>query len=204
MKKLLAVILIATFHSFLHAADVLPINEYKGINTDDSPITLQGGQTPESENVVTDDGFGLKGRKGFVRYSTETSSGLWEFPLSNGTRYLITKSGGTLKATTDGNFSVYIGTVPTDRTVAGSVLGDRFYYSDTLNGLKYWTGSAVVTSSKTMTFDKLVTWKVACRGWKIGRREDHISLQIFGRNELDFGYQSNRRRSRANPDIRVS
>lgn len=141
------------------SAQVLSINQFSGINSDDSPLTLQNGQTPDSRNLLTDDGPGVQGRKGFVQYSTESSSGLYEFPLSNGTRYLITKSGSNLKATTDGKFSVLIGTVPTDRIIAVAVLGDKFFYSDTLNGLKYWDGTSVTTSSRTLTFDKLVTFK---------------------------------------------
>ena len=142
------------------AEEVLSINQFSGLNTDSSPLTLSNGQTPDSRNVITDDNPGLQGRKGFIRFSSSPASGnLWEFPLSNGTRYLITIDNGNLKATTDGEFDILIGTVPTDRTVAGAVLGDKFFFSDTLNGLKYWNGTSVTTSSKTMTFDKLVTFK---------------------------------------------
>ncbi len=39
-------------------AEVLAINQFSGLNTDDSPLQLAEGQTPDSENVVTDDGPG--------------------------------------------------------------------------------------------------------------------------------------------------
>jgi hypothetical protein len=157
VKKLLPFLLL--FFAGPVKAQTLAINQFGGINTDDSPLTLENGQSPDSRNLLTDDGPGVQGRKGFVRYSTEPSSGLWEFPLSNGTRYLISSSGGNLKATTDGTFSTFIATVPTDRVTAAAVLGDKFFFSDTLNGLRYWNGASVTSSSNTMTFDKLVTFK---------------------------------------------
>ena len=142
-------------------SETFNVNKFSGLNTDDSTLTLQNGQTPDSANAVTDNGPGLQGRRGYVRYSTEPATSIWEFPLSNGIRYIIVNTGGGfLKADTgDGVFNVMVGTVPTDRIVSGSVLGDRFYYVDTLNGLKYWTGSAVTVASAALTFDNLVTWK---------------------------------------------
>jgi len=157
MRKLLAVIFLMS--AIPLSAEVYSINKFGGLNTDDSPLTLTEGQTPDSENVVTDDGPGIKGRLGEIRYSTESSTGLWEFPMSNGTRYLITKSSNTLKATTNGTFSVVVSTVPTDRDLGVAVLGDKLFFCDSLNGLKYWDGSSVTTSSKTLTFTMLATYK---------------------------------------------
>lgn len=183
MKKLLAVIVLMAAPVFSYSAEVLPINQFSGINTDDSPLSLQNGQTPDSENVVTDEGFGIRGRSGYIRYSTESASSfIAEFPLSNGTRYLITRSGSNLKATTDGTFSVLVGTVPTDRTIAYATLGDKFFYSDTLNGLKYWNGTSVTVASAAMTVDKLVAWKgrLAAAGKSGSERVIFLSKYLDG------------------------
>lgn len=141
-------------------AETQAINQFSGLNTDDSPLTLSNGQTPDSENVLDDDGPGLQGRKGFVSFATQTPVGMWEFPKSDGTRYLIVNTGTRLLADTGaGTFQTLVSTVPADRTVAASVLGDRFYFADTLNGLKYWDSTTVFVASGTMKVDKLCTWK---------------------------------------------
>lgn len=177
-------LLIATF--FFAAplsAEVVSLNQFSGLNTDDSPLNLQQGFTPDSENVVTDEGPGVQGRKGFIRFSTEPANGLWEFPLSNGTRYILTKSGSNLKAaTSDGVFDVLVSTVPSDRVIAAAVLGDRFYFADTLNGLKYWDGSSVVVASGALTVDKLVTWKgrLAASGKTGATRAIYLSKYLDG------------------------
>lgn len=163
--------------------EVQSFNKFSGLNTDDSPLQLQDGQTPDSENVLTDDGPGVQGRKGFVSFSTEPSAGLWEFPLSNGTRYIITKSGGNLKAATaNGIFSILISTVPSDRVTAAAPLGDKFYFADTLNGLKYWNATAVFVASASLTVDKLVTWKgrLAAAGLSGATRTIYLSKLYDG------------------------
>lgn len=159
MKKFL----LALFASLAISAarsEVLSINQFGGINTDDNSITLTEGQTPDSLNVVTDDGPGLQGRKGTIQFSTQVCVDLWEFPNTNGTRYMICRSTmtGTLVASNgDSTFDIAIGTVPTDRKTVGSALGDRFYYANTLDGLKYWNTTSVVVASASLTVDKLVT-----------------------------------------------
>jgi len=169
-------------------AETVSFNQFSGLNSDDSPLTLQNGQTPDSENVITDDGPGLQGRKGFTAYSTETVTGsfasLWEFPLSNGTRYLIEASGGRMKATTAGGFTVNISTIPTDRLTVGTPLGDRFYFANTTDGLKYWDGASVTVASTTMKVDKLVTWKgrLAAAGIAAAPRVIYLSKYLDGTN----------------------
>jgi hypothetical protein len=160
MKRAALLLLALLSFSGLHA-ETLSINKFGGLNTDDSPLTLDG-QTPDSQNVVTDDGPGVKGRQGFIVFSTDPASGMWEFPVSNGTRYIIKayKSAGLLKANTgDGNFTTTISTIPTDRDIVASPLGDKFFFSDTTNGLKYWNTASTTTVDRTLTFDKLVTFK---------------------------------------------
>lgn len=167
----------------LSAAEIYPFNQFSGLNTDDNPLQLQDGQTPESENVLTDEGPGIQGRKGFIVFSTEPASSLWEFPLSDGTRYIITKSGSNLKADTgDGTFNIQVSTVPSDRITAASVLGDRFYFADTLNGLKYWNGTSVVIASAALTVDNLVTWKgrLAASGVPANTRVIYLSKYLDG------------------------
>ena len=182
MKRLVAIAFAVALRA-VGFADVLPINQFGGLNSDDSPLTLQNGQTPDSDNVLTDLGPGVQGRKGFISFSTEPSSGLWEFPLSDGTRYLITKSGGYLKAaTSDGVFDILISTVPEDRVTAATPLGDKFYFADTLNGLKYWNGTSVTVASAAMTVDKLVTFKgrLAAAGKSGAQRTIYLSKYLDG------------------------
>lgn len=159
-------------------ADLASFNQFSGINTDDSPLLLTGGQTPDSENVITDDGPGLQGRKGFVAFATQTAVGMWEFPKSDGTRYLIANTGSRLLADTgSGTFSTLVSTVPSDRTVAASVLGDRFYFADTTNGLKYWDGTSVFIATAALKVDKLVTWKgrLVAAGLAASQRQIYLS-----------------------------
>lgn len=160
---------------------VTSINSFGGLNTKDSPMTLIG-QSPDSENVVTDDGNGLTGRKGFVTSSTEPSSALWTFPMSNGTRYLITRSSNTLKATTGTSFTVTVSTVANGVETVGTPLGDKWYFANTTDGLKYWDGSSVVLASAAMKVDKLVTFKgrLAAAGKSGSLRVIYLSKYLDG------------------------
>jgi len=159
MRKLLFIFFFCTMRGVTHG-DVLPIVKYGGLNSDYSPLTYDS-QTPDSENVVTDIDSRIQGRQGFVKISTNTSTALWTFPKSDGTKYLISIVDGILKASTDNGltFNTSISTVPTDRTVAGTSLGDAFYFSDTKNGLKSWNGTTVSVSSASMKFSILTTFK---------------------------------------------
>lgn len=136
----------------------LQINQFAGLNSDDSPLSLVGGQTPDSQNIQTDAGPGIQGRNGYVSFSTQTSNNLWEFPNSNGTRYLITQSSNTLKASTGGSsFTIKISTVAFNVTTVGAVLGDKFFFANTTDGLKYWDGASVSVVDKTLKFNQLAT-----------------------------------------------
>lgn len=181
MKWLLLLILFFPSKIF---AEVLSINQFSGLNTDDSPLTLLNGQTPDSENVITDDGPGLYGRKGFVIHSTESCSNLWSFPKSDGTRYLITLSGNTLKATTGTTFNISISTVDTNVTTVATPLGDRWYFANTTDGLKYWDGSSVYVASTAMKVNQLVTFKgrLAASGLSASPRTIFLSKYLDGTN----------------------
>lgn len=160
IKRLLFIISLIVSGFLCVHAETVSVNQFGGLNTDDNPLTLIDGKTPDSENVVTDNGPSLEGRNGFVTFSTETTKDLWEFPLSDGTRYLITHSSDTLKATTGGsNFNIYVSSVAPDIQTVATVLGDRFYFANTVDGLKYWDGTSVVVASASLTVDKLVTHK---------------------------------------------
>lgn len=155
-------------------SDVFQINEFSGLNTDANTATLQKGQTPDSQNVVTDLGS-IQGRKGFIRFSTQSAVDIFQFPLSNGTRYLIKRSGGYLLADTGlGTFSTVVSTIPSDRKTVASVLGDKFYFSNSLDGLKYWNGTSVVVASPTLTFTMLATHKGRLWGAGIGGEERNL------------------------------
>lgn len=165
-------------------AEVLSINQFSGLNTDDSPLTLLNGQTPDSENVVTDDGPGIHGREGFVLYSTESSRGLWSFPKSDGTKYLITLSGNNLKATVGSTFNIFIATVSDTATTVATPLGDRWYFANTVDGLKYWDGSSVFVASTAMKVSQLVTFKgrLAASGLSTSPRVIFLSKYLDGTN----------------------
>ena len=99
MKYLYAAIILfwagssyAAQSSVVGAPQGITIEEFKGLNTDDSPLTLEDGQTPDSENIVTDEGTGFSGREGFVDFSTEPCRAFWELTHSNGTRFLVCQS----------------------------------------------------------------------------------------------------------------
>lgn len=145
-------------------AETINIQEFKGLNTDDSRLTLQNGQTPDSENVRTDEGPGITNREGFVQFSTVSASDMWILPHSNGTRYLIIASSNTMKADIGTRaFTISVSTIPTSVRTVGTVMGDRFYFANTIDGLKYadFSGSiaAVGVASPTLTVDNLVTHK---------------------------------------------
>lgn len=152
-------------------AQILPINEFHGLNTDDDPLFLKNGQTEDAENVVTDDGNGLSGRQGYARLSTQTASNLWTFPHSNGNTYIIAQSSGEIRASLGGsNFTIFIATVDPNIDTVATNLGDRFYFANRTDGLKYSTGSVAIVSSTTMKVNQLVTHKG--RLFAVGRIDD--------------------------------
>lgn len=159
-------IALAPLFSIANAA-ILPISEFSGLNTEASPATLQGGQTPDSENVVTDEFGGLQPRQGFTLCHTSSSTAQWVFPHSGGTIYQIIQSGNVLKADTGGcTFSVTISTVASGINTAAAVLGDRFYFTNTTDGLRYWDTSTVTVASATIAATQLVAHKA--RLWAAG------------------------------------
>lgn len=159
--------------------DVLPVNEFSGLNTDDSSLALISGQTPDSQNVVTDRG-GLQGRKGFIRYSTQPASDIFQFPLSNGTRYFIKRSSNTLLADTgSGAFATVVSTIPTDRKTVVTVLGDRLYFMNTTDGLKYWDATSVFVASASINGTMLVTFKGRLAVAGIGGQERVLRLSKY-------------------------
>lgn len=156
----LFVLLLFLSGGILHAADPFTIPLPKGLNADDDPFFLQDGQSPDSENVMTDEIKGLSGRKGFVDFSTEPSRGIYVFTHSNGNRYLITQSSNILKATLGGtNFTVSVGTVDPNVTTVGSALGDRFYYVNTTDDLRFWDTTSVVTTTSGLKASMIATFK---------------------------------------------
>src|SRR3990167_10953616 len=76
--------------------EVLSINKFGGLDTENDPLFVDSGKSWDSENVQTGGKFGLSPREGFVSFSTEASAGMWNFPLSNGSSYRITESSGIL------------------------------------------------------------------------------------------------------------
>lgn len=165
-------------------ADVLPINSFGGLDTDNSPLLTKEGMTPDAENVNTDEIFGLSPRKGFVSFSTEVSAGLWVFPLSNGSQYIITASSGTLKATLSGNnFTAILSTYDTSARISATSLGDKFYWSSS-DGLKHWDTSVVTVDSVALNFTLLVTWKgrLAGAGKSGDTRTVYLSEYLNGSN----------------------
>jgi hypothetical protein len=175
--------------------EVYPINTFGAINTDNDPLTLVD-QSPDSQNVVTDDGPGLTGRKGFVSLSTESLKAMWVLPHSSGTRYKIGQSSGTLKASTDGlTYNITISTVDQQYTTAGAVLGDAFYFSDLTNGLKKATfsGSAatVVSVSTSLRFSMLISAQGRLMGAGIPGSERILRISEYTPNESNFTLVAN-------------
>lgn len=142
-------------------AQTFPISTFAGINTDDSPLLLKNGQTPGSQNVRTDEpGGGLEGRQGFAIANTQSCSDVWEFPNSNGTRYVICRSTVTntlIGGQNIGNLNIIISTVSAAFPTVASVLGDKFFWSNKTDGLSYWTGTSTVAVNSSLKFDNLVT-----------------------------------------------
>ena len=164
------------------AWNILQISRFAGLDTDNDPLMLKEGQTPDSENVVTDDILGLGPRKGFVQFSTQTGKAHWVFNHSNGSRYLIVQDSDTLKATTGGNsFSITIGTVDSRVVTAATQLGDKWFYSNTTDGLKYWDTSTVFTATSGLKVSILATHKG--RVWAAGHLSDRRT--IYGSEYLN-------------------
>jgi len=138
----------------------LHVNQFGGMMKDVDPLALEDSMAADSENVITDLGNGIQPRDGYIAYSTEPSKALWVFAKSDGTRYLITHSGDSLKADSGNKtFATVISTVAPSIVTAGSQLGDYFYFCNTVDGLKRWDGATVTIASATMTANQLVTWK---------------------------------------------
>ncbi|RTL20771.1 MAG: hypothetical protein EKK55_17450 [Rhodocyclaceae bacterium] len=161
----------------------MSINKFGGLDTDTAEILLQDDETPDSENVITDEFASLGPRKGFVQYSTTSASNIWTFPHSNGTRYIIIQSGGNILADTgSGLFATTISTVSASDTTVGTVLGDKFYFANKTDGLKYWDTSTVTVASATLKVDNLVTWKgrLAAAGKVGSERTIYLSKFLVG------------------------
>ena len=181
MKKFYWIILL--FLSSTIFADTLAINQFKGLITDDDPLFIDG--TPDSQNVVTDVGSGLNPRQGFIPFSTETCrKKLYQFPHSNGTKYIISIDSGNVKANTGaGNFTIFISTVDPSVKTVGATLGDRFYFCNQTDGLKYWDSSNVVVSTTLIKANVLTAHKG--RLWASGVVGDLRT--IYGSGYLDGG-----------------
>lgn len=159
--------------------EVLSINKFGGLDTENDPLFVDSGKSWDSENVQTGGKFGLSPREGFVSFSTEASAGMWNFPLSNGSSYRITESSGILKALLNGsNFTVIIGTINQSVRTAAATLGDRFYWSSA-DGLKYWDTSTVTMSSRTLNFTNLVAFKGRLAGAGVTGNERLIYLSEY-------------------------
>ena len=167
MKKwLLLSLLSVCFNTPIHAQN-LPLTQFGGLDTDNDPLFVQDGMTPDAENVNTDDALGISPRKGFTRFSTQTPQNQWVFSHSNGTRYIIIKSSNLLKADTGlGTFVLTVSTVAFNINTVASALGDLWYFSDTENGLKYWNTSSATVVSPSLKFTGMATHKG--RLWGIG------------------------------------
>ena len=169
IRKILGICLL--FSICLVFADTFSISKFGGIITKDDPLVMPEGNTPDSENVLTDEGQGLKPRKGFIIFSTESSRNLWSFYTSAGSKYLITQSSGVIKATLGGSiFGILIGTVSTNVITSISALGDKLYYSNTVDGLKVWDTFTVQVVTGSYKAKYLVTHKG--RLWMAGIAND--------------------------------
>ena len=161
MKKFLFLLAFLPISVF---AEQLNISQFGGLNVDDSAMSLQANQTGDAENVITDLGPGLGPRQGYTSLSTTTcSGGLWSFPHSNGTRYLLCHdtTANTLKASSNGgtNFTLLVSTVAASLPLAVSALGDSVYFANTTDGLKSWDTTTVSVASAALTVNQLVTHK---------------------------------------------
>lgn len=131
-----------------------------GLNTDDDPSRIEDGHTPDAENVVTDEIYGVRGRKGYVAFSTESSRNLWVFPHSNGNNYIITQASGVLRASLGtSSFSITIGTISTTELSEAASFGDMFYWVNIIDGLKYWDTNLVHVASSNIKADHIAVHK---------------------------------------------
>lgn len=144
------------------------INQFGGNNSDDSPLLLKNGQTPDSMNCVTDEpGGGLIGRMGYIQFSTYPANAMWSFPTSGGTNYFIVHSGNKLLADTGtGKFTTVVSTVAAGIPTVAASLGDKFFWSNTIDGLHSWDGSTAVIVSSTIKCTSLVNYvgRLWCSG----------------------------------------
>ncbi len=164
----------------------IPVSEFGGIDTDNDPLFLIG-KANDSQNVNTDEAQGISPRLGFTRFSTEPSKGLGVFSHSNGVNYIITQSSNVLKANTgDGEFVIVIATVDPNVPTATSQLGDKLFFVNINDPLKYWDTNIVVSVSTPINFSQLVTHKV--RLWGAGNPKNE---RIIYGSKQDDGTQWN-------------
>lgn len=145
--------------------EVFTVPQPRGLNTDDNPIFLNKGQfmqTPDAQNVVTDETVGIKPRAGFTNFSTQTGSDMWVFYHStkNNTYNIIQSSNRIIAASNGGiNFNIGAGTVNPNVTTVASQLGDRLYFMNTSDGLSYWNTDNEVRVSTNVNGNLLATHK---------------------------------------------
>ena len=136
----------------LARGEVLPIlPKAQGLNTDTNPLLITDGKTPDAENILSDESGGLRPRLGFTRFSTQTVSQEWVFPHSNGTRYIIGRTSNTIMASIgNSNFTIFVATVDPNQRTAAAVLGDKWFFGNQTDVLKYWDSGAVIVTSSTI------------------------------------------------------
>lgn len=180
---IIAFILLSLADAF---AGQINVGNYKGLDTDNDPLYVANGMSPDSRNVLTDTNKGLGPRMGFIQFSTESAAndGPWLFPHSNGTLYFITQSNGVLKVTAGGtNFNIALSTVNTLVRTAAAALGDKFYWASS-DGLKHWDTLTVTVDSRTLDFNQLVAHKgrLAGSGVSGDKRTIYLSEYLNGSN----------------------
>jgi len=120
----------------------------QGLNTDTNPLLITDWKTQDAQNVRTDESGGIRPRLGFVSFSTQVPDQQWVFYHSNGTRYIIARSSDRIMASQgNSNFTIFIATVDPTQTTAGSALGDRWYFGNNTDVLKYWNSNSVIVTS---------------------------------------------------------
>lgn len=182
MKKLTYFLSIAIAATFLLSvflfSDVKQIGgPFSGIDSDSTPLLIKDGMAEDSDNINTDTDGALRPRSGYVIFSTEPCNQMWTFKHSSGRDYMIIRNGAYLKATTgNGIFDVAIGTVSSLVQTAATNLGDKFFYSNSIDGLKYWNTSSATVVSPDLKFSILASFHGRLFGSGIDGQQDTVYI----------------------------
>lgn len=150
MKRFFALIGSFFLAALVHSQELeknLPMTNFSGgLNTYNSPLTIQDNEVKSALDVLFDEDNAVTKRKGFTTCGSSSSysydSG-WAYTDSANQSWLIVRSSDAIMAASSPcNFTVRIATVAANDLVNAVNAFGNIYFVDRTQGVYYWNGTA--------------------------------------------------------------